>query len=444
MRSYQAGFATLFIIPLLLFMTGVSYGAITLWQFDKSMVQEAAIRENDLSRLSDTMAVYGSLQAKIALYKEAGLDTSSLEKKSAQIGALIAEKQFELAQENFSNISQEADENLGEKHFLEEKAAFEARAKLESKLSDYRKLGVATQEVDKALVEVKNLFDEGSYQKVIERVLELDKKLDELLALKKEDDRRRAEEEARRKAQTTAATSQINSWSSYERKSIQTSRGTFTVDMVTINLGNPSLRVITDTANSDNCSDNCPTKSLASYVSENGGFAGINGSYFCPPDYTSCAGKVATFDTPVYNTRLGKIINSDKLFWNGRAFFTIDKSKKVQFFREASSYNGISLSAGMGNFPALISGGSKILNEAALDDKQRTAKISRGGIGNKGNFLYILIARASTVGDLAAIFESLGAENAMNLDGGGSSALFYNGYKAGPGRNLPNAIIFAQ
>jgi len=41
--------------------------------------------------------------------------------------------------------------------------------------------------------------------------------------------------------------------------------------------------------------------------------------------------------------------------------------------------------------------------------------------------------------------QSLGAENAMNLDGGGSVAMVYNGsYKVGPGRNLPNAIIFAQ
>ena len=29
----------------------------------------------------------------------------------------------------------------------------------------------------------------------------------------------------------------------------------------------------------------------------------------------------------------------------------------------------------------------------------------------------------------------------MNLDGGGSTALYDGGYKAGPGRSLPNAII---
>jgi len=44
--------------------------------------------------------------------------------------------------------------------------------------------------------------------------------------------------------------------------------------------------------------------------------------------------------------------------------------------------------------------------------------------------------------DLAGIFISLGATDALNLDGGGSVALYENGrYKAGPGRSLPNAII---
>jgi exopolysaccharide biosynthesis protein len=37
--------------------------------------------------------------------------------------------------------------------------------------------------------------------------------------------------------------------------------------------------------------------------------------------------------------------------------------------------------------------------------------------------------------------KALDMDNAMNLDGGGSTALWYNGYKVGPGRNLTNAIL---
>jgi exopolysaccharide biosynthesis protein len=47
--------------------------------------------------------------------------------------------------------------------------------------------------------------------------------------------------------------------------------------------------------------------------------------------------------------------------------------------------------------------------------------------------------------DLAAIMQAIGMENAFNLDGGGSSAMIYDGqYKVGPGRNIPNALIFIK
>jgi len=45
----------------------------------------------------------------------------------------------------------------------------------------------------------------------------------------------------------------------------------------------------------------------------------------------------------------------------------------------------------------------------------------------------------------AYVFKALGAKSAINLDEGGSTALYYNGhYLDGPGRNIPNAIIFAR
>jgi len=61
----------------------------------------------------------------------------------------------------------------------------------------------------------------------------------------------------------------------------------------------------------------------------------------------------------------------------------------------------------------------------------------------KGTVVYAVIARGATVPDLASVMEALGVTTALNLDGGGSSALFWNGaYKVGPGRLLPTAIIF--
>ncbi|PJE62049.1 hypothetical protein COU87_01310 [Candidatus Roizmanbacteria bacterium CG10_big_fil_rev_8_21_14_0_10_39_12] len=48
----------------------------------------------------------------------------------------------------------------------------------------------------------------------------------------------------------------------------------------------------------------------------------------------------------------------------------------------------------------------------------------------------------ATVAESAYVIHALGIQNAMNLDSGGSTALWSSGYKAGPGRNIPNAILF--
>jgi len=41
--------------------------------------------------------------------------------------------------------------------------------------------------------------------------------------------------------------------------------------------------------------------------------------------------------------------------------------------------------------------------------------------------------------------KAMGMDYALNLDGGSSSALIYNGeYMVGPGRDIPNALVFKQ
>ena len=63
----------------------------------------------------------------------------------------------------------------------------------------------------------------------------------------------------------------------------------------------------------------------------------------------------------------------------------------------------------------------------------------------KGSTVYLLLAKSATVPDLRDIMVSLGIENGINLDGGGSSAMYIDGaYKAGPGRKLPNVVMLAQ
>lgn len=242
---------------------------------------------------------------------------------------------------------------------------------------------------------------------------------------------------------------------SYERKKIVTSRGTFDTDIITIDLSLPGIRVESDTASDADCQKNCPAKPLAEYAGEYAGaFAAIHGAYFCPPDYADCKEKINYYFYPFYDTAKGAMINAGEVAWLQGAILVFDTENNAYLFpngrdfvslADFESKRGVKVRAVIGNSPALIHGGVNIVSSQSMDEKQRTTKGFRGGIGIKGKTVYLVIARAATVPDLASVFETLGAKEALNLDGGGSSALWWNGaYKIGPGRKLPTAIVFRQ
>lgn len=209
--------------------------------------------------------------------------------------------------------------------------------------------------------------------------------------------------------------------------------------VLTFDLG--STTIVTDTAGDDDCSNNCPTKSLSQYISDNGGRAGMNGTYFCPPDYSWCSGKVNSYDFPVWNNRNKKWMQAEKLFWGGRGMFVF-RPGSAQFFANAAGSGAPSnITGGIVNYPSLLAGGQVVLNEGSLSDNLKVTKGTRSGIGSGGGKLFLVVARRANMGDLVKIFQSLGATDALNLDGGGSVALWQGKYKVGPGRSLPNAII---
>lgn len=224
--------------------------------------------------------------------------------------------------------------------------------------------------------------------------------------------------------------------SGYGRVTVKTDRGEFTAHVVALEA---SAQMITDTASDTDCADSCPTKSLADYVNHFGGYAGINGSYFCPASYPECSSKKDSFDFPVYNSRLKKWINQDKLGWNDRAMIYRDGSG-MHYLQTASRFGG-GLEAGLVNYPGILDNGHITVNAPSLSEKQ-SSKGTKGGIGISPTKIYLVIAMNVDMYDFANVFKALGATHALNLDGGGSAALYYNGYKVGPGRALPNAIIF--
>src|SRR5690606_39262810 len=102
-------------------------------------------------------------------------------------------------------------------------------------------------------------------------------------------------------ASTIASSSQVDviesntpPGSGYSRQSVSALGSNYVVDIVAADLG--ATRVIVDTASEGDCANDCPVLALGDYVARNGGFAGINGSYFCPSAYPSCAGKTNSFD----------------------------------------------------------------------------------------------------------------------------------------------------
>lgn len=227
--------------------------------------------------------------------------------------------------------------------------------------------------------------------------------------------------------------------SGFSRQSVKTDVGTFLVDIVAADMG--STRIIVDTASDSTCTQDCPAMSLGDYVSRSGAFAGINGSYFCPADYPSCADKKNSFDT--------LLMNINKVYFNSdnNVYSTVPV---VVFLSGSMRFIGRSLDWGrdtgpdgvLAMQPLLVSGGNN--NFGGDSDPKKGSRGSRSFVGNKGSTAYIGVVHNATVAEVAHALKTMGLENALNLDSGGSTALWSGGYKVGPGRNIPNAILFVR
>lgn len=242
----------------------------------------------------------------------------------------------------------------------------------------------------------------------------------------------------------------ISGNSSYDAYSMTTSTGTFSVR--TITMRRDAFTMVTDAANTSDCEADCAAQPLASYIAENGAFAGIHGSYFCPPDYSDCTAKTYSYLPPVFNSALDTMLNDDTLIFHDRPIIARTADNALHYFHRASDFGenladyeamtGSTITAAIGNWPSLIEGGVSVIGSEPTESAFAN-KSTRGGIGWDDEYYYVVIASSASVTDLSSIFEVLGADYAMNLDGGGSSAMYYDGsYKIGPGRLLPNAIVF--
>lgn len=227
--------------------------------------------------------------------------------------------------------------------------------------------------------------------------------------------------------------------SGYRRQVVNSDVGEFMVDIITADLN--STRVVVDTASDSDCRNDCPVLSLGDYVSRSGAYAGINGSYFCPSTYPSCSDKKNSFDT--------LLMNKNKTYFNSdnNVYSTVPA---VIFSGSSARFVGKSLEWGrdtgvdavIANQPLLVSNGQVAFDGGG--DPKNGAKGGRSFIGASGNIAYMGVVFNATVAEAAHVIKTLGIQNALNLDSGGSTALWSGGYKAGPGRNIPNAVLFLR
>lgn len=308
-------------------------------------------------------------------------------------------------------------------------SAFSKVAQALEVLSDARGQGVVVNQFENDLATAVSSLQKLDYETANKQLIVLNQKITEALAQK--------QTQLAAAVPAAQASQALPGAGSYSRQSVKTDRGDFVVSLIAEKTA--SVKMITDTGNDDTCFDNCTVLPLASYVARNGGFAGINGSYFCPPDYPSCSGKVNSFNTLIFNARLKKYMNSDQNVYSTVPMVVQNADHSMRFLGASQEWGrDTGIIGGIANQPMLVSGGKALITDTG-------AKGPRGFVGVKGDTLYIGVVSGASIGDAAIVLQTLGIDSALNLDGGGSSALYYNGsYKVGPGRNLPNAVILAR
>ncbi|HEV8230415.1 MAG TPA: phosphodiester glycosidase family protein [Candidatus Limnocylindria bacterium] len=232
----------------------------------------------------------------------------------------------------------------------------------------------------------------------------------------------------------------------YSNLSVPTTRGTFNVHLIKERLADVSLKTVT--ANTVDCTSDCPAKPLAQYVSDTGAYAAMNGTYFCPPDYAACAGKVNSYDYAFYSSTLRKWLNRPALI--GQNSLAVFNGSAATWYRRSYVYGqsatavAAPLTAAVTSYPMLLTNGAVVDFTAELSDAQLT-KGFRGSFGVDGTYLYLAIVTGASVTDSAYVLQALGVRDALNVDGGGSSAMWIGGsYKVGPGRQLPNALVLTK
>nr|WP_232055460.1 phosphodiester glycosidase family protein [Paenibacillus alvei] len=231
----------------------------------------------------------------------------------------------------------------------------------------------------------------------------------------------------------------INQTSSIEKswRAFKVGSKRVTTTMLTINLLHPHIRLGVGVGyGGEGSVDNLKHMAKRNYA-----IAAINGGYF--DAYSNSKVKVPYG----YVVRNGKMIHNGSGDKRSVLLFTRDNQVEmipgpsfIDRFQEGDVYGALQVG------PRLITDGKITVNlkgEGFKDPKILKHSSIRSAVGiTKDYKLMILTTSSATIPELAKVMKQAGAYQAMNLDGGASSGLYYNGrYMTYPGRNISNALL---
>lgn len=201
------------------------------------------------------------------------------------------------------------------------------------------------------------------------------------------------------------------------------------VHVVTVDLSSPDVEVRPLLAPEGGA------RRFATLVAEAQPVAAITGTFFDPPTAT-VLGNLVEDGHLVREGWMGSALRIDH---DGKGSLLPMKGQAGRFFDWSDTHFAVS------SGPTLLEGGRIALNPWAEGFSDpgvfRAARRSALGLTRRNKMLMVNVATPITLRQLARVMQALGADRAINLDGGTSSALYFGGsHVVKPGRLLTNAV----
>lgn len=186
-------------------------------------------------------------------------------------------------------------------------------------------------------------------------------------------------------------------------------------------------------------------QSLDTILYNNNAISWVNGSFFCPSDYSFCSGKEGTTNNQRYFEGI-----SYEWFegsWD-KPMFVLDKNKNSFIYqrnnlntdKEGEIFDGLS------NWPLLLKDGENQLEgyyDMGVIDAKMKANSTKNFICNSQDKtkIYFWLVYSIDIDTLASVLRDFWCSDALNLDAWLSTSLMYNWkYVVGPQRNIIDAV----